>query len=39
MKRTDDPDERFEWDMATVMVLVVVIMFIGLIAVSLGLPR
>lgn len=39
MKRTDDPDERFEWDMTTVMVLVFVIMLIGLIVVSLGLPR
>ena len=39
MKRTDDPDERFEGDMTTVLVLVFVIMLIGLIVVSLGLPR
>lgn len=39
MKRADDPDTRFEWDMATIVVLVVVITVVGLMAVSLGLLR
>ncbi len=39
MKRTNNQDERFEWDIVTVLVLVLVIMFVLLVIASLGLPR
>jgi len=39
MKRADDPDERFEWDIAAGLVLVAVIMFIERIVVSFWLQR
>ncbi len=39
MKRPDDPDKRFEWDVTAGLVLAAVIMFIERIVVSLWLQR
>lgn len=39
MKRPDDPDKGFEWDMTAGMVLVAVIMFVERIVVALWLQR
>lgn len=39
MKRPDDPDRRFEWDVTAGLVLVAVILFVERLVVALWLQR